>query len=70
MTDDSLSEEKPKTLEGIIEHLNKQVAHVPGFTPPHIDKGALYCPLPESCSQEEKTSIAVQPYFSRRSQPR
>jgi len=54
MTDDSLSEEKPKTLVGIMEHLNKQVAHVPGFTPPHIEKDALYCPLPESCSQEEK----------------
>ena len=70
MSDYSLPEEKQKTLEGILEHLNKQVAHIPGFTPPHIEKDALYCPLPESCSQEKKTSIAVQRFFSRRSQPR
>ena len=57
MTDYSLPEEKPKNLESVMENLNKQVANVPGFTPPHVEKEALYCPLPDSCSQEEKNEF-------------
>ena len=57
MTDYSLPEEKPKSLENVMENLNSQVANVPGFKPPHVEKEALYCPLPDSCSQEEKNEF-------------
>ena len=54
MTDYSLPEEKSKTLESVMEKLNKQISPVPGFKPPGVEKEALYCPLPDSCSQEDK----------------
>ena len=57
MTDYSLAEEKPKTLESVMENLNQQISSVPGFKPPSVDKEALYCPLPQSCTQEDKNEF-------------
>ena len=54
MADDKQAPEPPKTLESVMEDLTKKISPVPGFTPPHIGKDALYCPLPATCSQEEK----------------
>ena len=57
MTDYSLPEEKPKTLESVMESLNQQISPVPGFKPPTVEKEALYCPLPDSCTQEDKNEF-------------
>ena len=43
-----------QTLEQVMSALNKHIAPVPGFKPPPVDKEALYCPLPPSCTQEEQ----------------
>ena len=57
MTDYSLPEEKSKTLESVMENLNRQISPVPGFKPPTVEKEALYCPLPDSCTQEDKNEF-------------
>ncbi|MDG2175807.1 MAG: hypothetical protein P8M72_06735 [Gammaproteobacteria bacterium] len=57
MSDYSLPEEKSKTLDSVMENLNRQISPVPGFKPPTVEKEALYCPLPESCTQEDKNEF-------------
>ena len=57
MSDYSLPEEKSKTLESVMESLNQKISPVPGFTPPALEKKALYCPLPDSCTQEDKNEF-------------
>jgi len=47
----------PKTLDSVMENLNRQMSPVPGFRPPSVEKQSLYCPLPASCSQEEKNEF-------------
>lgn len=54
MADDKQTPEIPKSLDGIMENLNRQISPVPGFKPPSVEKEALYCPLPASCSVEDK----------------
>jgi hypothetical protein len=44
----------PKTLDNIMENLNRQMSPVPGFKPPSVDKELLYCPLPANCSMQEQ----------------
>lgn len=43
-----------RTLEDVMDKLNRQIAPVPGFKPPAVEKESLYCPLPSSCSVEEQ----------------
>lgn len=54
MADDKQTPELPNTLEDIMKNLNRQIAPVPGFKPPAVEEGALYCPLPATCSEEDK----------------
>jgi hypothetical protein len=55
MADDVTEElDTPNNLENIMKNLNRQMAPVPGFKPPSVDKELLYCPLPASCSMQEQ----------------
>ena len=47
----------PRNLTELMDSLNRQIAPVPGFTPPTVEKEALYCPLPASCSAEEQNEF-------------
>lgn len=53
MTEQS-NTQTPKTLEGVMDSLQRQISPVPGFKPPSVGKDSLYCPLPANCSEEEK----------------
>lgn len=56
-TPDNTTPARHKTLEDVMDAITPRIAPVPGFKPPEVEKGMLYCPLPPNCSTEDQNEF-------------